>query len=68
MDVVMPNMGGVAAAEEIRAMHADLPIIFQTGYGEDTQLTAAQTISHSESLQKPVKIPELLLLIEESLR
>ena len=63
MDVVMPNKGGLAAAADIRAMDADVPIIFQTGYGEQTQLDAAQAIAHSESLQKPVKIPELLEIL-----
>jgi len=67
MDVVMPNKGGVAAALEIRAMDEHVPIIFQTGYGEETQLTAAQSIAHSHALQKPVKIDALLQLIQSSL-
>ncbi|WP_018293697.1 PAS domain S-box protein [Mariprofundus ferrooxydans] len=64
-DVVMPNMGGVAAAREIREMDADVPIVFQTGYGEDTQLEAATAITNSESLQKPVRLDELLRLIAQ---
>jgi len=60
MDVVMPNKGGVMAAQEIRQMDAHVPIIFQTGYGEQTQLDAAASITHSAALQKPVLIPELL--------
>ncbi|MDX8406498.1 MAG: response regulator, partial [Mariprofundus sp.] len=67
IDVVMPNKGGVAAAMEIRAMDADVPIVFQTGYGEETQLNAAKAIAHSESLQKPVKIPELLEVLARKL-
>jgi len=67
MDVVMPNKGGVAAATEIRAMDADVPIIFQTGHGEKTQLDAAQAIEHSTSLHKPVNIPELLQAIADNL-
>ncbi|TLS75976.1 PAS domain S-box protein [Mariprofundus erugo] len=67
MDVVMPNKGGVAAASEIRCMDEHVPIIFQTGYGESTQMEAARAISHSESLQKPVKIPELLQLIQATI-
>jgi len=67
MDVVMPNKGGVAAAAEIRAMDANVPIIFQTGHGEETQLEAARSITHSESLQKPVKIDDLLKLIGDRL-
>jgi len=63
MDVVMPNKGGVAAAQEIRALDAEVPIVFQTGYGEQTQLDAAGSIANSESLQKPVQIHELLSMI-----
>ena len=63
MDVVMPNKGGVVAAREIRDMNATVPIVFQTGYGEQTQLQAAASISHSDSLQKPVQIPILMKLI-----
>ena len=63
MDVVMPNKGGVVAAQEIRALDAEVPIVFQTGYGEQTQLDAAGSIANSESLQKPVQIHELLSMI-----
>ncbi|RLL55665.1 PAS domain S-box protein [Mariprofundus sp. EBB-1] len=65
MDVVMPNKGGVMAAKEIRAMNANVPIIFQTGYGEQTQLDAAASINNSDSLHKPVQIPKLLKKITE---
>jgi len=60
MDVVMPNKGGVVAAREIRAINAFVPIIFQTGYGEQTQLQAAASISNSDSLQKPVRMAVLM--------
>jgi len=63
MDVVMPNMGGVMAAQEIRRIDAHVPIIFQTGFGEQTQLDAADSITHSAALQKPVLIPEMLRII-----
>jgi len=63
MDVVMPNKGGVVAARDIREISDDVPIIFQTGYGEQTQLDAAAAIGNSESLQKPVQIPQLMKMI-----
>ncbi len=68
MDVVMPSKGGVIAAKEIREMNADVPIIFQTGYGEQTQLDAAGSIANSDALQKPVHIPEMLDMIMSLLR
>ncbi|MDX8396748.1 MAG: PAS domain S-box protein [Mariprofundaceae bacterium] len=68
MDVVMPAMGGVAAAKEIRDMGFDVPIIFQTGYGVQTQLDSAAAISHCESLQKPVQVNELLNQIHQYIK
>jgi len=68
MDVVMPNMGGVAAAKAIRDMDSDVPIVFQTGYGEQTQLDAAGSILHSKALQKPVQIPVMLKMFMRMMR
>jgi CheY-like chemotaxis protein len=57
------DKGGVVAAQEIRHLDAHVPIVFQTGYGEQTQLDAAGSITHSAALQKPVLIPEMLRTI-----
>lgn len=65
MDVVMPKMGGVVAAEKIRDISATVPIIFQTGYGEQTQLAAMDSVPNSHSLQKPVKIETLIQTITQ---
>ncbi len=68
MDVVMPNMGGVAAAVEIRQRNADVPILFQTGYGEQAQIQAAGAIDNAQSLKKPVMIPELFRAIDAAIK
>ncbi|MDQ6992405.1 MAG: PAS domain S-box protein [Mariprofundus sp.] len=65
MDIVMPNMGGVAAAQALRSMDAKLPIIFLTGYGEETQLHAASTIQHAKALSKPISMSDLIKVVEE---
>jgi len=65
MDIVMPNMGGVAAAKEIRNMNEQTPIIFLTGYGEETQLQAASSIKRSSSLGKPLGMADLIKVIDE---
>lgn len=67
MDVVMPIMGGVAAAKKIRNINATIPIIFQTGYGEQTQLDAASSIEHCDTLRKPLQVHKLLTKIQEKL-
>ena len=68
MDVVMPIMGGVAAAKKIRNIDATIPIIFQTGYGEQTQLHAAASIENCDTLKKPLQVHELLTKIQEKLK
>jgi len=65
MDIVMPNMGGVAAAQEIRAIDPALPIIFLTGYGEEAQLNAAASIQRSKALRKPIAMSDLIKTIEK---
>ena len=67
MDVVMPIKGGVSAAKEIRGINATIPIIFQTGYGEQTELNAAASIEHCATLRKPLQVHELLTKIQEKL-
>jgi len=67
MDVVMPIMGGVAAAKKIRAINSSIPIIFQTGYGEQTELDAAVSIENCDTLRKPLQVHALLTKIEEKL-
>jgi CheY-like chemotaxis protein len=34
-DLIMPLMGGKAMADEMKAIYADLPILFTSGYSED---------------------------------
>jgi len=67
MDVVMPIMGGVAAAKKIRAINSSIPIIFQTGYGEQTELDAAASIEGCDTLRKPLQVHALLEKIKEKL-
>ncbi len=34
LDIVMPNMGGAAAAAEMRAIRVDVPVLFTSGYSD----------------------------------
>lgn len=45
MDIKMPNVDGITAAREIRAMGPDIPVIFHTGYPGDYDEDA---IDHEE--------------------
>jgi len=63
MDVVMPKKGGVMAAREIRELTPNMPIIFQTGYGEKTEVAAASAVEGSQAMQKPLHVHKLLKTI-----
>ncbi|MDQ6969826.1 MAG: ATP-binding protein [Mariprofundus sp.] len=63
MDVIMPKKGGLLAAKEIRQYSTDVPIIFQTSYGEQALQSVSDNIPFSTSLQKPVHMPDLLQVI-----
>jgi len=60
-------MGGVAAAKKIRNINNSIPIIFQTGYGEQTELDAADSIENCDILRKPLQVHALLRKTEEKL-
>ncbi|HEX4544261.1 MAG TPA: ATP-binding protein [Candidatus Acidoferrum sp.] len=52
LDVIMPNMGGLVAAEKLIASYGRLPIIFTSGYSPDSE-TVATAASQAQYLQKP---------------
>jgi two-component system, cell cycle sensor histidine kinase and response regulator CckA len=52
LDMVMPRMGGTAAATHLRGRFPTLPILFTSGYSESTG-AAASLLPNSYYLQKP---------------
>ncbi|MDQ6967171.1 MAG: response regulator, partial [Mariprofundaceae bacterium] len=67
MDVVMPNMGGVESAANIRMINANIPVIFVTGYDKEKMLDLGNQASNSALLSKPVQFDDLNNLISEKL-
>lgn len=65
LDVVMPGQSGVAAAEQIRAMRADVPVIFASGYALDHELRHSINLQHSLLLHKPYSVNELSISIHQ---
>ena len=52
LDVVMPRVGGMAAAARLRNLYPNLPIVFTSGYSENAG-SASIEVSNSIYLQKP---------------
>jgi CheY-like chemotaxis protein len=60
LDMAMPEMGGDAAAVEIRALRPDLPIVLCSGYAERDARQRTSGTPFSTFLQKPYSIGALI--------
>ena len=67
LDVVMPVMGGVEAATEMRKIAPAVPIIFSTGYDMQHVLADAHPFSQCISIRKPTPVHELSRIINSLL-
>jgi CheY-like chemotaxis protein len=47
LDVIMPKLGGAAAASKLIALFADLPILFTSGYSQDFGKPSAHRRGHA---------------------
>ena len=65
LDVVMPRMGGVQAAEIIRSVSPNMPIIFATGYDQDSVLEGVADWSNIAILGKPYRVKQISMAIKE---
>ncbi|MDQ6986525.1 MAG: response regulator [Mariprofundaceae bacterium] len=59
LDIVMPVMGGVEAAEKLRELKADLPILFLSGYEKKSSSVGKSVARDISILAKPVDLIEL---------
>ncbi|GAV19415.1 two-component system, sporulation sensor kinase A [Mariprofundus micogutta] len=62
MDIVMPNLGGVAAAQEIWKRNSNVKVIFCTGYDKE-EVTDEKDLRGSAFISKPYRVDELGQLI-----
>lgn len=64
MDITMPVMDGLEAAEQILGQDASAKIIMLSAMGDDELIGKAQSLGIRAFLQKPFKAPELIAAIE----
>jgi two-component system, cell cycle sensor histidine kinase and response regulator CckA len=62
-DLIMPEMGGRALQEALRAQSINLPIVFLSGHPMDTEPLAAGEDELAGWLQKPVNLENLARLL-----
>ena len=63
-DVRMPGMDGIRLGNELRARHAELPVVFMSGYIPEE---CASSLSRSSVLSKPFTPVGLLEVVRRSL-
>ena len=68
LDIEMPGIDGIQAAEKIRAQDPDCCIIFLTAYDEFSYAKKAITVRALDYLLKPYQEEELLTVLDEAIR
>ena len=59
LDLRMPGMGGIDTLIELRAVHAELPVVILTGHGNLDDALAGIQLGIVDFIQKPVDIDHL---------
>src|SRR6201999_479422 len=65
LDVIMPKMGGSAAAGQLARKHSSVRVVFTSGYSSESELVPEGTTGRY--LQKPYSPTTLARLVRETL-
>jgi len=68
MDIRMPEVGGLEALKEIKAISPGIPIIIMTAYASIGTAVDALKSGASDYLTKPLDIEELKILVAKTMR
>jgi len=66
-DVVMPDMGGLALAEKLKATKPELRLLYMSGYSEADKLQPGMNNFQFPFLQKPFSAESLIVKVREVL-
>ena len=67
LDMVMPQLNGPAAAQQIRMIRREIPLIFQTGYSTNELVAELTDLDHYQFISKPYRTAEISQMIHKSL-
>ena len=67
LDLRLPDGDGMDVLERVKAIDPTVPVIMMTAYGEVETAVAAVRAGAFHFLEKPIVLPELVLLIEKAL-
>ncbi|WP_072660772.1 hybrid sensor histidine kinase/response regulator [Mariprofundus micogutta] len=63
LDVIMPNMGGIEAAANIRIYKPSMPVLYATGYDKNNVLVNALKEDGSQVIGKPYSVATLSRMV-----
>ncbi|HZB27574.1 MAG TPA: response regulator, partial [Gemmatimonadales bacterium] len=66
-DVIMPDLGGPALAEQLRSRWPNVKLIYMSGYAQDDKLQPELQELEGSFLQKPFSTENLVLKVREVL-
>ena len=67
-DVVMPEKGGLALLEELKAQGVNAPVVMMSGQGDIETAVRATRLGALDFLEKPISSEKLLLTVENALK
>lgn len=67
-DVVMPGIDGPGWIAQVRDRFPDTPVLFMSGYSEDSRVAAQGRISNASFLNKPFSLAEFTNTVADKLR
>jgi CheY-like chemotaxis protein len=59
LDVVMPDLGGLAALARIKARHPGLPVVILSGHADEGLAQEALALGAAEVIRKPAALARL---------
>lgn len=66
-DVVLPGISGFELAKQLALEHANLPVLYMSGYGQDILARYGELHRHGAHLRKPFTPDDLLRLVRNAL-
>ena len=63
----MPRMGGLEAAEALRGLRPDLPVVLMSGFSVPEVTLQSAGLGITGFVQKPFNVPDLLAAVRHAL-
>ncbi|HSB81672.1 MAG TPA: sigma-54 dependent transcriptional regulator [Candidatus Methylomirabilis sp.] len=67
LDVWLPGMDGIAALEEVKRLHPELPVIMMSGHGTVETAVKATKLGAYDFIEKPLSLEKTILTVRNAL-